>query len=153
MSKIISKVTAKKNTKVTYSVYIPKDLEDCFGNMKIILDSKDIARGKAMDESDFLAMIHHGFGQWIRNNWGLWKGSVLSEYFNGMGIAHPDDMSSIILISWHRKMNGKRLKVKAQVKYYQAYWKKEDAATAARLKKKEEQCGHSLKGDPGSLSE
>jgi hypothetical protein len=60
---------------------------------------------------------------WLRNNWGLWKGSRLSKWFNEKGIQAPDDMSGIILDSFWRHLNGKPLKLDEQIKYYQDYWK------------------------------
>jgi len=61
---------------------------------------------------------------WMRNNWGLWRGSRLSKYFNEMGVFHPDDMSGIILVSYHRYLTGNEIKLEEQIKYYQDYWKK-----------------------------
>lgn len=61
----------------------------------------------------------------MRNNWGLWSGSRLAKYFNEMGIFHPDDMSGIILTSFHRHLNGKDLQLDQQIKYYQEYWERE----------------------------
>ena len=40
---------------------------------------------------------------WIRNNWGLWAGEgELYSWFKNNGINHPDDMSGIIIRSFHR---------------------------------------------------
>ena len=50
--------------------------------------------------------LHHGLGMWIRNNWGLWRNSKLKRYFLDRGILHPDEMSSIILSSYHRYLNN-----------------------------------------------
>jgi hypothetical protein len=41
-----------------------------------------------------------------------------------MGIYHPDDMSGIILTSYHRYLNGQDIALEAQIKSYQDYWKK-----------------------------
>jgi hypothetical protein len=65
---------------------------------------------------------------WIRNNWGLWKGSRLSEYFNNIGIYHPDDMSGIILDTFWCHLNGKRQRLKERIYYYQEYWKSMEAS-------------------------
>jgi hypothetical protein len=61
---------------------------------------------------------------WIRNNWRLWGGSRLSKYFNDLGIFHPDDMSGIILNSYHRFLLGQDIKLDDQIDYYKDYWKK-----------------------------
>jgi len=57
-------------------------------------------------------------------DWQLWGGSRLSKFFNDRGIYHPDDMSGIILDSYHRYLTGKDIKLDEQIKFYQDYWKK-----------------------------
>jgi hypothetical protein len=59
----------------------------------------------------------------MRNNWGLWRGSRLSKYFNSLGIFHPDDMSGIILTGYCRQLNGLDIRLSDQIKQYQKYWK------------------------------
>ena len=79
---------------------------------------------KALTEAEFSGKYHFGFGMWMRNNWGLWKGSRLSKYFNSIGVYHPDDMTGIIFDSYHRQLTGHEIKLNEQVKYYQNYWAK-----------------------------
>src|SRR6476646_9910862 len=80
--------------------YIPKDLDDCINQIDKFWDDTMKAEAIAMTEDEFGGRYHFGLGLWIRNNWGLWKGSRLSKYFNSLGIYHPDDMSGIILSSY-----------------------------------------------------
>lgn len=80
---------------------------------------------KRVSEEEFMALTHHGFGMSIRNNWGLWtKDSPLVKYFNDKGIYHGDDMSSIILVSVYRKINGKEIDLDGQIKEIRDYWEK-----------------------------
>lgn len=72
-----------------------------------------------------LANINHGTGMWLRNNYGLWNRTCLVEYFWELGIFHPDDISAIILTSYHRFLNGKELKIEEQVNMYKSFWKNE----------------------------
>lgn len=104
--------------------YTPKNLDevflyfDCNWSDKMKEDFKN----KAEDE---LAMLHHGFGTSLRNNWKLWKAqNDLSKYFNKIGIYHPDDMSSIIIKSYHKKLNRKPINLEKQISSYKDYWKK-----------------------------
>jgi hypothetical protein len=109
-------------------VYIPKNLEDCFIQIdKFWNDSTKLEVGQ-LPEDEFSGRAHLGFGMWMRNNWQLWGGSRLSKYFNVLGIYHPDDMSGIILDSYHRYLTGKDLKLEEQIKLYQDYWKKANEA-------------------------
>jgi hypothetical protein len=71
-----------------------------------------------------MADYHFGLGMWIRNNWGLWGGSRLSQYFNRLGIHHPDDMSGIILDSYWRKIHGKPIDLDGQVRCHRDFWEK-----------------------------
>ncbi|REC77211.1 hypothetical protein DRF60_12425 [Chryseobacterium elymi] len=103
-------------------VYIPKDLEDCFVQINIFWNDSIKAKVRTWEENEFTGKVHLGFGMWLRNNWQLWGGSRLSKYFNNLNIYHPDDMSGIILLSYHRHLNNREIKLEEQIKYYQDYW-------------------------------
>lgn len=105
-------------------VYIPKNLEESFEQIDTFWNDSTKQEVAKWTEDEFIGKAHHGFGTWIRNNWGLWGGSRLSEYFHKMGVHHPDDMSGIILTSYHRKLTGKQLEVQAQVQHYKQFWEK-----------------------------
>src|SRR5437764_8049632 len=66
-----------------YKVYVPKDLENCYVELEKMLPENIIKEMKEGTEEDMIK-FHHGLGTWLRNNWGLWGGSKLSEYFNQM---------------------------------------------------------------------
>ncbi|MFA5337646.1 MAG: DUF6794 domain-containing protein [Candidatus Omnitrophota bacterium] len=104
-------------------VYIPRNLDDCFKELKKMLNPELIKEMKAGAEAD-MTKYHRGLGMWIRNNWGLWSGSRLKTYFNDLGVRHPDDMSGVILTSFWRNLNNKPIQLKEQIKYYQDYWKR-----------------------------
>ena len=66
---------------------------------------------------------HFGLGLSIRNGKNLWKGGPLKLYYKLNGIKHPDDMSGIILTTYHRQLNGKPINFKKQKQHYKEYWK------------------------------
>jgi hypothetical protein len=105
--------------------YIPKNLNECYNELNSTLDKKLIEEIKNKTEAEFTTNSHFGMGLWIRNNWGLWKGSRLYHFFKTKRISHPDDMSGIILTSYHRKLNGIDTQLEKQIKYYQEYWEKQ----------------------------
>lgn len=107
-------------------IYIPTDLEDSFKQINSFWDDSTKAMVSNWTEDEFSAKAHMGFGLWMRNNWRLWGGSRLSKYFNDLGIYHPDDMSGIILTSYHRQLVGKEIELKKQIKNYKDYWKKSE---------------------------
>ena len=113
-------------------VYIPKNLEDCFVQINSFWSDSTKIKVKNWSESEFVGKVHLGFGMWMRNNWRLWGGSRLSKYFNELEINHPDDMSGIILVSYHRHINNKDIKLQEQIKYYQDYWEKTKKAELSR---------------------
>ena len=87
-------------------IYIPKNLEDCFTELDKLLKPKDIETIKNLKDRTETIAYHHGFGTWIRNNWGLWGGSRLQQYLNTKGINHPDSMSVLILEYYYDWLNG-----------------------------------------------
>ena len=129
----MSNEVKKWETKQEDLVYRIQDLNECFEWLQnVVVDYEDFAE---MKEKRALAASHMGLGRWIRNNLGLWadcqkepaeERAPLVRWFNKKGIYHPDDMSGIILTSWHRQLNGKKKKIKKQVKRYRTYWEKEN---------------------------
>lgn len=125
-------------------VYIPKDIEDCFGQINSFLDDSTKMMVKNWTEDEFSSMAHMGLGMWMRNNWHLWGGSRLAKYFNELEIYHPDDMSAIILNSYHRHLTGKEIKLDEQIRYYQDYW---ENIKTKKLKWKQEKFSEYKIGD------
>ena len=116
--------SVKKSRILADSLYIPMDLNDCLKQLDSIFADSIKTKIKTLTEDEFSGKDHFGFGMWMRNNWGLWKGSRLSKYFNSIGVYHPDDMTGIIFDSYHRQLIGHEIKLNEQVKYYQKYWEK-----------------------------
>jgi hypothetical protein len=103
-------------------VYVPKDLEEAFKELKKMLHPdliKEIKEGKEED----MVSHHMGLGRWLRNNWALWGGGRLAKHFNSLGIYHPDDMSGIILDAFWCHLNGKPLRLEERIAYYKEYWR------------------------------
>jgi len=88
-------MTEQKPEKPSFSD-TPQNLEECFARLKKLLPKDELERFRGFKDEN-MAYTHFGMGMWIRNNWGLWHGSSLVDYFNQIGIFHPDDMSSIIV--------------------------------------------------------
>jgi len=101
---------------------IPKNLDEAILCLEKSLSEKEITYLKGITEDFFINSEHHRLGREIRNNWGIWSGSELAEYFKSIGISHPDDISGIILKSFIRHIQGKDIHLKEQIEYYQKYW-------------------------------
>ncbi|MFH1547149.1 MAG: DUF6794 domain-containing protein, partial [bacterium] len=103
--------------------FIPKDLDEAITYLMHYLDGqeiKDIEEGKV----DIPTMGHHGYGTSLRNEWGLWKDSVLARWFKDRGIWHADDMSGIILESLKRTIKCQPRDLVGQIQKYLDYWEK-----------------------------
>ena len=108
-------------------VSIPKDLDGCLMDLNKLISQDDIRRIKAAPETDMFE-YQLGWGTWMRSNWGLWKGSRLAQWFDAQGVTHPDDMASIILDSYWRRLHSKPVRFEEQVKYYRDFWQKAEEA-------------------------
>lgn len=105
----------------------PANLLECFKTLDNLLEnSPDMNWFMAASENEVLIESHHGLGSWIRNNWGLKENGKLFKYFSKLGLRHPDDMSSIIMVSYHRQKLGQSIKLDEQVKESLDFWKKQD---------------------------
>ena len=103
---------------------IPENLKECFVFLNDLLSKED--KTVAKKDSKFGIKVHHTLGRTLRNDWYLWRGGKLKNYFNDLGIHHADDMSGIILTSYHRYLNGENIRLNEQVHFYIDYWEKEN---------------------------
>ncbi|MEP6796204.1 MAG: DUF6794 domain-containing protein [Saprospiraceae bacterium] len=95
-------------------VYIPVDLEDAFSELTRLSDAAGIANFKNAPDS-LIAKSHFGLVKWVQLNWGLDEGSRLSHYLKLKGISVPDDMARVIVLLYHRHLNGQPLMFEAEV--------------------------------------
>lgn len=117
-----TKLTPTKDTNSPTGFYIPNNLDDCFQELERMLPPDTVQEFKQGEEKS-VNRYHLNLGLWIRNNWGIWRGSRLADYFNQYDIRNPDDMSSTILHSYWRHLNDRPRKLEEQVQLYKEYWK------------------------------
>lgn len=105
----------------------PAKLFECFELLdEMLKNSPDLEWFKTTSEDEVIAESHHGLGSWIRNNWGLAnKKGELYEYFKKLGLKHPDDMSGVILTSYHRQVSGAKINLSSQVRECINFWNKQ----------------------------
>ena len=102
-------------------VMIPTNLKECFEELDQMIPENDKKLIKAASK-EIMINVHHSLGRNIRNEWGLWHGSKLKDYFEEIGVWHADDMSSIILNSYWSRMNNKPFDVDKEVAKFKSYW-------------------------------
>lgn len=100
----------------------PKNLEESFLRIDQMFDDTSKYTFMTLPEAIATTRLHFGFGMWIRNNWGLWGNSELKQALQDSGFVHPDDMSSVVLKSYHRRLNHKPLPIREEAMKYREYW-------------------------------
>ena len=114
---------------------MPVDLDHAIVILTEIYASSLETIGK-MSEREFMSATHHSAGMAIRNAWKLWWSDDTSRgwsaikpqivaWFNGIDIYHADDMSGIIMTSFHRSATGKSRDMEGQLKVYRKHWLKQ----------------------------
>lgn len=103
---------------------IPVNFNACLKQLDTLVNDKMKAWIICLPDGEFSSFVHHGFGMYLRNSWGLWGNSTLAKNLYEMGMLHPDDMTAIILDSYQRKLKGEDINLKEQLRYYQDYWRK-----------------------------
>lgn len=107
----------KKEMKEAWKI-IPSSIEECMNRLDILFSDSAKKYFAGKDEKTAVAEFNMMQGMAMRNNWKLWKGSVLSKYFNSYKIYHPEDMTYFIFTSYHRKLNNQTIDFDGQLKDY-----------------------------------
>lgn len=110
----ISLVYAQKETKKQLK-YKPKNLDECMNQLDLMTNDIEKETILSMSEKEFAVSQHFGLGLYMRNFWGLWREKELYYFFNSLGISHPDYMSGIILVSYHRHLSQKDIDLNGQI--------------------------------------
>lgn len=106
---------------------VPKELKFSFEYLNENWGFKEIEIFKNISKNDSTKPrnYHFGIGMHLRNN--LLRhheqSEMLTKFFDSIGIHHYDDMSSIILASYHRYLNKENIELQSQVNKYVEYWK------------------------------
>jgi hypothetical protein len=102
--------------------YIPLNLADCYTTLDLLLPQADRDSLRARPAEDVI-LLHHGLGAWLRNNWGLWVGSRLAQWFwQQERSLHPDDISHIILLGYHAYLQGQPFDPTPEYRRAREYW-------------------------------
>lgn len=104
--------------------YIPKNFNESLIQLDKLIPDSTKNRIKSMTEDDFLTETHLSTGMWIRNYWlynrhlfGLIvTKSDLRKDLMAKGLYSNDDMSGVILRSFHRQLNNIDINLDQQIK-------------------------------------
>ncbi len=110
---------------------VPEEMQICFDYIEALLSKQEMDEFRTSSE-DELIKYHRGLGLNLRNN--LLRhhehSEKIQEYFHDQEIFHFDDMSSLIIKSYHRYLNEKGSNVQDEVERYHDYWEPIEACEA-----------------------
>jgi hypothetical protein len=92
----------------------PNTLEDAHERLNKVMkpDQIKVFRTKPFQE---LWFYHRSLGMWIRNFMGLWQDGPIMKVFADAGMRHPDDVSSIIIRTYWKKLNGRAFTLEGEI--------------------------------------
>lgn len=101
--------------------YVPSTIKDAVNH---IVESLSIEDRQFIEAYNNNASVHHTIGRYIRNNWSLWgKDSPLKrDAVNTYGIAHADDISSLVLDWVYHIVNKEEFNPHQAVKKFHEHW-------------------------------
>jgi hypothetical protein len=112
----------------------PSNLEEAHFLLRILLKEK-VEDIKNIPKNKLTSMTHHYLGRTIRNDWKMWDNGRINKFFHQLGITHPDDMSGIIIESFHCKLNKKPFDLNKNVHDTKEYYKRINEKSYNELKK------------------
>jgi len=125
---ISSTLFAQKDCNDYPKNYVPIDLTDALNYLDCIWNDSLKTDFKKLPERVAVNDYYRNYRVGISERWGLVNGNTdIYNYFQNLGIFNPDDMSHIILTSFHRYLNGKDLEFEKTVKRYIILRKRKEA--------------------------
>jgi len=95
---------------------LPKNLEEAITYFKIRWNDSIKNEFKNKPEDDAVCECHFGVGMWIRNEWLRGdRNPAFYQYFKDLGVHDLDEISSIVLVALHRRLNGKDIGLDSMV--------------------------------------
>jgi len=116
---------------------VPNTLSQAFAALDQQLGSQQQEAFKNTSEAEAVAKAHMSLGLYIRNVWFRSGQSKLTGQLHALGARSLDDMSSVVLTSYWRHLNGKPLKVEEQCACYAKWWQEQQRLESAAKAKGE----------------
>ena len=112
----------KERAKKINAIYVPRDIYDAHKELDKKTTEDYQSQIRNWKEKESVYKTKHSLGLVLRHDWELWNGSRLSAYFNSIGIFNPNDMSEIVIRTYHRYLNGQPLLIGDLVKEHIQKW-------------------------------
>jgi len=102
-------------------VEIPNTLDQAYEVLNRLLSPDDRHAFMSTPEREAVIGAHLGLGMYIRNEWFRSGKSALPGVLHELGARSLDDMSSMVLTSYWRHLNGKPIEVEKQGACYRRW--------------------------------
>lgn len=89
-----------------YDTYIPANPSEAYVELEMKTPDQAIKKFAAYPEDSIRGRLQLTLGKWMAKNWQLHEGSRLSHYFSELGLSHPEDMVEVLILGFHRYVNG-----------------------------------------------
>ncbi|OOG61647.1 hypothetical protein B0E46_17010 [Rhodanobacter sp. B04] len=116
---------------------VPNTLPQAFAALDQQLGSQQRDDFKNTPETEAVVKAHTGLGLYIRNAWFRSGHSKLPDELHALGVRSLDDVSSVVLTSYWRHLNGKPLEVEKQCACYAKWWQEQQLLEASAAAKGE----------------
>lgn len=103
---------------------IPNSFQECNEAFNKLLKPAEQIHFMNLPKNE-LTKLHHTFGRWIRNNWGLWIDGLLYKDMMAQGFQHSDDMSGTIIKEYWLYLNKLPSEVKEDLIRYNEHWRQQ----------------------------
>jgi hypothetical protein len=84
---------------------VPRTVKEAVATLRQIMKTDDLETIQRMKE-DELILLHHGFGTYIRNAFGLWRGNKILRQSCGAANMHPDAASGVIIYALWKSLQS-----------------------------------------------
>lgn len=102
--------------------HIPNTLDEAYLSLDASLKPEDRLAFMQRPEREAVMEAHYAVGLYIRNQWLRSGKSALVKLLHEKGAQSFDDMSSMILHSYWRHLNGKPIQLSEQGACYRKWW-------------------------------
>jgi uncharacterized protein DUF6794 len=102
--------------------HIPNTLEEAYLSLDASLKPENRLAFMQRPEREAVMEAHYAVGLYIRNQWLRSGKSALVKLLHEKGAQSFDDMSSMILHSYWRHLNGKPIQLNEQGACYRKWW-------------------------------
>jgi hypothetical protein len=135
---LIISMTISAQSEVRRTVHnlpIPKTIEECFELLDQTMSENEIQLIKDLQEDSIYYHKKFNYRADFFHAWKLYGGSILTEYFNKKGLHGSYEIYNTILVSYHRYLNNREIKLDDQINKYKLKQEEEKKVHEQKLQK------------------